>query len=93
MDTNRQLYDSLLQRYKEIGVAGGVGINTNSPTATFTWQTDQGAGFQNVTNGGQYLGANNDTLIVSDATMANNNQQFRCKPSLQLPHFFPFDAV
>lgn len=27
VDTSRQLYDSLLQRYKEIGVAGGVGIN------------------------------------------------------------------
>ena len=26
-DTNRQLYDALLQRYKEIGVAGGVGVN------------------------------------------------------------------
>jgi polysaccharide biosynthesis transport protein len=26
-DTNRQLYDALLQRYKEIGVAGAVGIN------------------------------------------------------------------
>lgn len=27
VDTNRQLYDGLLQRYKEIGVAGGVGAN------------------------------------------------------------------
>lgn len=27
VDTNRALYDALLQRYKEIGVAGGVGIN------------------------------------------------------------------
>ncbi|MHA0337025.1 GumC family protein [Sphingomonas aquatilis] len=27
VDTNRQLYDALLQRYKEIGVAGGVGVN------------------------------------------------------------------
>jgi capsular exopolysaccharide synthesis family protein len=26
-DTNRQLYDALLQRYKEVGVAGGVGVN------------------------------------------------------------------
>lgn len=26
-DTNRELYDGLLQRYKEIGVAGGVGSN------------------------------------------------------------------
>jgi succinoglycan biosynthesis transport protein ExoP len=30
VDTNRQLYDSLLQRYKEIGVAGGVGVNNVS---------------------------------------------------------------
>jgi polysaccharide biosynthesis transport protein len=29
-DTNRQLYDGLLQRYKEIGVAGGVGVNNVS---------------------------------------------------------------
>ena len=30
VDTNRQLYDALLQRYKEIGVAGGVGSNNIS---------------------------------------------------------------
>jgi succinoglycan biosynthesis transport protein ExoP len=30
VDTNRSLYDALLQRYKEIGVAGGVGTNTVS---------------------------------------------------------------
>ena len=30
VDTNRQLYDALLQRYKEIGVAGGVGVNNVS---------------------------------------------------------------
>lgn len=29
-DTNRSLYDALLQRYKEIGVAGGVGTNAVS---------------------------------------------------------------
>ena len=27
VDTNRSLYDALLQRYKEIGVAGGIGIS------------------------------------------------------------------
>ncbi|MBW3559637.1 MAG: polysaccharide biosynthesis tyrosine autokinase [Proteobacteria bacterium] len=30
VDTNRSLYDGLLQRYKEIGVAGGVGANNIS---------------------------------------------------------------
>jgi capsular exopolysaccharide synthesis family protein len=30
VDTNRSLYEGLLQRYKEIGVAGGVGVNNIS---------------------------------------------------------------
>ncbi len=30
VDTNRQLYDGLLQRYKEIGIAGGVSANNIS---------------------------------------------------------------
>lgn len=30
VDTNRALYDGLLQRFKEIGVAGGVGVNNVS---------------------------------------------------------------
>ena len=30
VDTNRALYDALLQRYKEVGVAGGVGMNAVS---------------------------------------------------------------
>lgn len=34
VDTNRQLYDALLQRYKEIGVAGGVGANNISVVDT-----------------------------------------------------------
>ncbi|WP_205412270.1 GumC family protein [Sphingomonas crusticola] len=34
VDTNRELYDGLLQRYKEIGVAGGVGVNNVSVVDT-----------------------------------------------------------
>lgn len=30
VETNQQLYDGLLQRYKEIGIAGGVGVNNIS---------------------------------------------------------------
>lgn len=30
VDTNRQLYDGLLQRLKEVGVAGGIGVNNIS---------------------------------------------------------------
>ena len=48
------------------------------PTATYQWQTNIGLGFQNLSNAGQYTGATNDTLTVSNLTLANNNQQFRC---------------
>lgn len=34
VDTNRALYDGLLQRFKEIGVAGGVGVNNISVVDT-----------------------------------------------------------
>jgi Secretion system C-terminal sorting domain len=53
-------------------------ITSGFPNATFQWQTDIGFGFQNLTNAGQYSGVNNDSLVVSSATMSNNNQLFRC---------------
>ncbi|MGK6320535.1 GumC family protein [Sphingomonas sp. DT-204] len=34
VDTNRALYDGLLQRYKEIGITGGVGVNNISVVDT-----------------------------------------------------------
>jgi hypothetical protein len=52
-------------------------VNATSGTS-FQWQTDLGFGFQNLSNAGQYSGAINDTLVVSNATVSNNNQQFRC---------------
>jgi hypothetical protein len=52
-------------------------VNATSGSS-FQWQTDLGLGFQNLSNAGQYSGANNDTLVVSNASISNNNQQFRC---------------
>ncbi len=52
-------------------------VNATSGTS-FQWQTDLGLGFQNLSNAGQYSGTNNDTLVVSNASISNNNQQFRC---------------
>ena len=53
-------------------------VQSSDPFATYQWQTDLGFGFVNLSNAGQYSGANNDTLIVSNVTQINNNQQFRC---------------
>jgi hypothetical protein len=67
-----------------------ININTNAqfvvtssdPSATYLWQTDLGVGYQNLNSVGQYSGTTNDTLTVSNVTMSNNNQPFRCIVSL-----------
>ncbi|PHR46400.1 MAG: hypothetical protein COA32_11135 [Fluviicola sp.] len=48
----------------------------NSPT--YQWQLDEGTGFTDLSNGGQYSGVNTNTLTVSSVTMVNNNDSFRC---------------
>ncbi len=53
-------------------------VNSSDPAATYQWQTDLGVGFQNLTSVGQYSGATNDTLTISNTTLGNNNQPFRC---------------
>jgi len=53
-------------------------VSSSDPSATYQWQTDIGVGFQNLSNAGQYSGTINDTLNVSNVTMSNNNQVFRC---------------
>ena len=53
-------------------------VNTLEPNVTYRWQTDMGLGFQYLTNAGQYAGAMNDTLVISNLSMSNNNQKFRC---------------
>jgi hypothetical protein len=50
----------------------------SDPLSTYQWQTDLGLGFQNLNNVGQYSGATNNTLIIANTTLSNNNQPFRC---------------
>jgi len=49
-----------------------------SGATSYQWQTDLGVGFQNLTNAGQYSGVTTNTLTISNLTLTNNNQQFRC---------------
>jgi len=53
-------------------------VGSADPSAAYQWQTDLGVGFQNLNSVGQYSGTTNDTLTVSNVTMSNNNQPFRC---------------
>jgi hypothetical protein len=53
-------------------------FSSTDPNATYQWQTNLGLGFQNLTDAGQYSGSSTNTLNVSNVTLSNNNQQFRC---------------
>ena len=53
-------------------------VGSSDPGVTYQWQTDLGVGFQNLSNAGQYSGVTTGTLTVSNVTMSNNNQNFRC---------------
>jgi FtsP/CotA-like multicopper oxidase with cupredoxin domain len=54
-------------------------VNLYNPEEyTFQWQSDQGFGWQNLSNAGQYTGVTTAELTVSNVSTANHNQLFRC---------------
>lgn len=53
-------------------------VSASSLSSTYQWQTDLGVGFQNLNNVGQYSGTTTNTLSISNITVNNNNQPFRC---------------
>jgi hypothetical protein len=60
-----------------VGVAN-FSVASTATNPTYQWQTNLGLGFQNISNAGQYTGATTSSLTVSNLSMSNNNQVFRC---------------
>jgi hypothetical protein len=50
----------------------------NYPKATYQWQSDQGFGFQDLSNASQFSDVNTNTLSISDVRLINDKQKFRC---------------
>lgn len=61
-------------------IGGAVSFVTNASllNTSFQWQTNIGLGYQNLSDAGQYSGANSNILTVSNITNSNHNQLFRC---------------
>lgn len=53
-------------------------VSTTDSTANYQWQTNQGTGWLNLSNAGQYSGVTTDSLIVKNVTISNDGQLFRC---------------
>jgi hypothetical protein len=51
---------------------------SSTPTALYQWQEDDGSGFRNLINSGQYTGVTKDTLLISDVNYLQNNYRYRC---------------
>ena len=52
------------------------------PQATYQWQRNIGAGFQNLSNGVGISGVTNDSLLVSGVNLSDNGHLLRCVLSL-----------
>lgn len=53
-------------------------IKTTDTTAKYKWQTNQGTGWAEISNAGQYSGVTTDSLVVKNVTTSNDGQLFRC---------------
>lgn len=65
-----------------INRSAGFSVHLNKSKVKYQWQSDIGFGFQNLSNAGQYSGVTTDSLSISDLSMINNNQYFRCSITL-----------
>ena len=53
-------------------------VGSSGSNSIYQWQTNLGFGFQNLNNAGQYNGTTSSTLSITNLSMSNNNQVFRC---------------
>ena len=53
-------------------------VTSTNTSATYQWQQNSGTGFANLSNFGQFSGVTNDTLTISNVTLAQNNNGYRC---------------
>ena len=53
-------------------------VVSSDSNSTYRWQSNSGFGFQDLHNAGQYSGVTSSTLTVSNTSLQNNNQLFRC---------------
>jgi hypothetical protein len=62
----------------QVNIGNQAIFTISSNGGTYQWQVNAGSGFQDITNGGQYTGATTNTLTISNSTITNDNNQFRC---------------
>lgn len=60
------------------GNDGNFQVVSKTSNTTYQWQINNGLGFNNVSNGGQFAGATTNNLNIKTVTFNNDNLLFRC---------------
>jgi uncharacterized delta-60 repeat protein len=60
-------------------------ITASGPNLTYQWQSSNGTGFSNVSDGGVYSGATSASLTITGAPFSMNGNKFRCVVSGDCP--------
>jgi hypothetical protein len=60
------------------GNDGNFLVASKTSNTSYQWQINNGLGFKNVSNGGQFSGATSSNLNIKALTFANDNLLFRC---------------
>jgi len=53
-------------------------LTSSDSSSTYQWESNSGFGFQPLFNAGQYSGVSTSSLTISNTSLHNNNQLFRC---------------
>jgi|GEM_PF-1633012 hypothetical protein len=61
-----------------IGDVASFSVYTTMPNAAYQWQQDAGTGFTNLTDAGQFIGVNTNTLTINQVQSRQHNAKFRC---------------
>ena len=76
--TNSPLISQPINQTVNIGNNAQFQFLTSGSLLNYQWQMDVGIGYVNLSNAGQFSGADTNLLTVSNVNMANNNTNFRC---------------
>ncbi len=61
-----------------VGNNGQFTVTTSATNPTYQWQMDNGTGYMDLTNAGQYSGTDTDVLTISNVQFGQNNFLYRC---------------
>ena len=53
-------------------------LSSSDSSSTYQWESNTGFGFQPLFNAGQYSGVSTSSLTISNTSLQNSNQLFRC---------------